>query len=205
MGLYQRFILPRLINCACGLSAVEAQRAQIIPGARGRVLEIGFGSGLNLPFYRADAVVEVVGLEPSAEMLGLARRAASDAPFPVELLSGAAEDIPFEGASFDTVVTTYTLCSVEDPLRALSEMRRVLKSNGQLLFAEHGKAPEASVRAWQNRLNPLWRRIAGGCQLNRDVPQLLEQSGFCVDALDAAYIDGPRPLTFNYRGVASPR
>lgn len=169
------------------------------------MLEIGFGSGLNLPFYRADAVVEVVGLEPSAEMLGLARRAASDAPFPVELLSGAAEDIPFEGASFDTVVTTYTLCSVEDPLRALSEMRRVLKSNGQLLFAEHGKAPEASVRAWQNRLNPLWRRIAGGCQLNRDVPQLLEQSGFCVDALDAAYIDGPRPLTFNYRGVASPR
>lgn len=181
------------------------QRAQIIPGAKGRVLEIGFGSGLNLPFYRPDSVVELVGLEPSEEMLRLARRAASDAPFPVKLLSSAAEDIPLDEASIDTVVTTYTLCCVEDPLSALSEMKRVLKPNGQLLFAEHGKAPEPRVRAWQERLNPLWQRIAGGCQLNRDVPLILKQSGFHIDALDAAYIDGPRPLTFNYRGVASPR
>ena len=205
MAFYQRVILPRLIDFACGLPAVQTQRAQIIPGAKGRVLEIGFGSGLNLPFYRPDTVVELVGLEPSEEMLRLARRAASDAPFPVKLLSSAAEDIRLGEASFDTVVTTYTLCSVEDPLRALSEMKRVLKPNGQLLFTEHGKAPEPRVRAWQERLNPLWRRVAGGCQLNRDVPQLLKQTGFCVHALDVGYIDGPRPLTFNYRGVASPR
>lgn len=169
------------------------------------MLEIGFGSGLNVPFYRPDTVVELVGLEPSEEMLRLARRATSDTPCPVKLLSSTAEDIPLDEASFDTVVTTYTLCSVEDPLRVLSEVQRVLKPNGQLLFAEHGKALEPRVRAWQERLNPLWRRIAGGCQLNRDVPMILKQSGFRIDALDAAYIDGPRPLTFNYRGVASPR
>ena len=202
MGFYGRRVLPHVINLACGVGPVRAQRARIVPEAQGRVLEIGIGSGLNLPFYRPERVAELIGLEPGDEIRRMAERRAAGAGIAVTFLAAGAEAIPLESASVDTVVLTYTLCSIAEAAPAMAEIRRVLRPAGRLLFAEHGRAPDEGVRRWQRRIEPLWRRLAGGCHLSRDVPALIEAAGFAIDRLDTRYLKGPRPMTYNFLGSA---
>lgn len=203
MGVYDRFLLPRLIDCACGIRLIGQQRALLVPGAEGRVLEVGAGSGLNFPFYNRQRVRELLALEPSAELRRMASSTADAASLSVTFLDASAEEIPMDAGSMDTVVITYTLCSIADADKGLAEIRRVLKPNGRLLFAEHGRAPEPAVRRWQDRLTPVWKRIAGGCHLNRDIPGLITAAGFALETLDARYLSRPKAFAFNYRGQAA--
>lgn len=202
MQLYDRYILPHLIDFACGLGEVMKTRAQIVPLAQGRVLEIGIGSGLNLAFYDAGKVSAIVGVDPSAEMQQLARQRAARIAIPVEMIALELGQIQASAASFDSIVCTFTLCSIPDAVAALQEMRRVLKPGGRLLFCEHGLAPDANVVRWQHRLTPYWKPLAGGCHLNRDIPALLEAGGFKVGRLHSGYLRGPKPMTYVYRGWA---
>ena len=179
------------------------QREKLVPLASGRVLEVGMGSGLNLPFYDARQVTKVWGLEPSPEMSKMASAGVEAVAFDVEFVSAAGEQIPLDSESFDTVLMTFTLCTIPDAERALKEIARVLKRGGQLLFCEHGAAPDAGVRRWQNRIDPLWRRLAGGCHLNRDIPGLIRRGGFEITRMDTMYIPGWRPASFNYWGAAA--
>jgi ubiquinone/menaquinone biosynthesis C-methylase UbiE len=202
VSFYGRRILPRLIDFAMRQKRLGRLREELVGRARGRVLEVGIGSGRNLPFYRRDLEV-LLGLDPSPELLRMARTHAVWAHFPVELNAGGAEQIPLDDHTVDDVVMTWTLCSVADPLRALAEIRRVLRPGGSLLFIEHGQAPEPRVRRWQDGLTPLWRRLAGGCHLNRRVDRLIEQSGFRIAELETGYlVKGPRFATYHYRGRA---
>ena len=205
MGLYERYILPRLIHLACSAEPATRQREKLVPKARGKVLEIGIGSGLNLPFYDPAAVAEVWGLDPSQEMLEMAAEAAERAGVDVELVRAGAEEIPLEGGSFDTVLLTYTLCSITDVDAALGEILRVLKPGGRLLFCEHGAAPDPGVRRWQDWITPVWRRVGGGCRLNRDIPELIRSGGFEITEMEQTYLPGWRPGSFNYWGSALAR
>jgi ubiquinone/menaquinone biosynthesis C-methylase UbiE len=204
MGFYSKYILPRATCFACSLKPTRMQRGQVVPLARGRVLEIGIGSGLNLPFYAPGKVEYLWGLDPSRENWALMEGRRAPVDFDVEFLEASAEAIPLHDASVDCVLMTYTLCTLPAVRPSLEEMRRVLKPGGQLIFCEHGAAPDASVRRWQNRLNPLWQRMAGGCNLNRTVPELLVQGGFTIQELETGYIPGWKPVSFNYRGIARP-
>jgi ubiquinone/menaquinone biosynthesis C-methylase UbiE len=194
-GLYNRYVLPRLITAAMGNRRLTPYRERLLAEAEGRVLEIGAGSGVNLPFYGARAT-EVLGLEPHPKL----RSMASSRGF--RLVQGSAEAIPLERASVDTVVTTWTLCSIPDIEVALREMRRVLRPGGRLLFVEHGLAPDAGVRRWQHRLTPVWKRIGGGCHLDREIHQLIREAGFTMERIETGYMAGPRPVTFMYEGCA---
>lgn len=202
MGLYERFVLPKLVNLACRTSTVTRQRQKIIPKATGTVLELGFGSGLNIPFYEAAQVRRVLALEPSREMWSMAAESVQAAPFQVEHLEASAEEVPLGDASADTIVATYTLCTIPDLAVALREIRRVLKPSGVLVFCEHGAAPDEDVRRWQDRLNPVWSKLSGGCNLNRPIPALLEEGGFRIQEMDTMYLPGWRPVNFNYWGTA---
>lgn len=204
MSFYEQRILPRLINFACGTEFITRQRRKLIPLAHGVVLEIGFGSGLNLPFYDRTRVSRLLGVEPSEKLREMSLRNADDL-LPLELIGPSGEAIPLTDKSVDTVVSTYTLCTIADVETALKEIRRVLKPEGVLLFCEHGLAPDPGVRRWQDRVNPLWRPLAGGCNLNRDVPKLLHAAGFKLDRLKQGYLPGPRLMTFNSAGSARPR
>ena len=196
-------VLPVLIEPACRSHAILAERKRWVPQASGDVLEVGVGSGLNLAFYDPAHVSSVIGLDPSAPLLERARVRASAAAVAVELVEGDAQRLPFDSARFDSVLMTYTLCSIPDPARALQEIRRVLRPGGQLVFVEHGRAPDASTYRWQRRLTPLWRRIGGNCHLDRDVARELGAAGFASEDLAADYSDdGPRWLSFTYQGVA---
>ena len=184
---------------------VTRHRARIIPAARGRVLEIGIGSGLNLPHY-GPAVSSVDGIDLSPQLLAIASKAVVGRHFPVTFHAESAEALPFDDNSFDTVVSTWTLCSIADWASALAEVRRVLKTDGSMLFIEHGRAPDASVARWQDRLTPIWRRCAGGCHLSRDIAAMVRGSGFRLETLETGYIiKGPRVLTWHYEGVAYSR
>ena len=205
MRFYDRFILPKLLHFACGLKPVRRQREKVVPHARGRVLEIGIGSGLNLPFYDSTKVTRLWGLEPSLEMRRVAERATHRVGFEVELIGLSAEEIPLEDDAVDTVLITYTLCTIVEHEPALREMSRVLKPGGELMFCEHGAAPDDGVRRWQDRLNPIWKRVGGGCNLNRPIPDLIERAGFEVTNLETMYIPGWRPASFNYWGTAMPK
>jgi SAM-dependent methyltransferase len=203
MGLYRKHVLPRLVDGLCGVGALSALRAEVVPRAAGRVLEVGFGTGLNLPWYDPARVERLFALEPAAEMLARARARSAAARFPVETLALEGERIPLAAASVDSIVVTFTLCTIADPAAALAGMRRVLRPGGRLLFCEHGRAPDAAVAAWQRRVNPLWRRAFGGCHLDRDVPGLLAAAGFRAETLEAGWIaGGPRIASFFYRGSA---
>lgn len=200
MAFYHDHIVPHLVNLAMRNRLLKAYRERIVGIAEGRVLEIGIGSGLNLPFY-TDRATGILGLEPHPRLLAMASQKLNRR---TRLIEGSAESIPLDDASIDTVVTTWTLCSVPDIARALAEMRRVLKVGGQLLFVEHGLAPEEKVRRWQHRLNPVWKRLAGGCHLDRPIAELVEDAGFRMKRLQTGYMQGPKPMTFMYEGVASP-
>lgn len=203
MGIYQKYLLPRIVNFTCSLKPTMKQREKIVPLAEGRVLEIGIGSGLNLPFYTPGRVKHLWGLDPSQEMWALAQKKLGILDFDVEFIEAPAEDIPLDDGSADTVLITYTLCTIPDVGAALEEARRVLKSDGSLVFCEHGLAPDESVRRWQNGLNPLWTRVAGGCNLNRPISTLIKQAGFRIRGMDTMYIPGWKPASFNYWGTAN--
>ncbi|GIX26893.1 class I SAM-dependent methyltransferase [Pelomicrobium sp.] len=203
MSFYDKWILPRLTDLAMRNKEATRYRAQLLPQARGVTLEVGVGSGLNLPFY-GPQVDRLYAVDPSEELLRMAEKKVRGAPFPVELLARSAEEIPIDDRSIDTVVTTWSLCSIPNPLKALAEMRRVLKPGGVLLFAEHGLAPEASVQRWQRRLNPLWNKLAGGCNLDRKMDELVRGAGFRILELATEYAKGPRPMSYIYFGRAAP-
>ena len=203
VSFYGRLILPRLLDRAMRSKEITAERAKLVPRATGVVIEIGIGSGLNLPYY-GRGVERLVGVDPSATLLAMTRERARAARFAVAMIEASAESVPLASGMAETVVTTWTLCSIRDAARGLAEMKRLLKPGGRLLFIEHGRAPDAGVRAWQDRITPVWRHLAGGCHLNRDIPGLLGTAGFRIDALDASYGDvGPRPFAFLYRGSAA--
>jgi ubiquinone/menaquinone biosynthesis C-methylase UbiE len=203
MSFYRRHVLPYLLHLAMRQKQLMPFRRRVIGAAEGRVLEIGIGSGLNMPLY-GPSVRSVIGLEPSPELLRMARKRAAAAPVPVELVEASAEALPLDPGSFDSVVTTWTLCTIPDAGRALAEIRRVLKPGGALLFVEHGRAPEPGVAWWQDRLDPLWSRVAGGCHLNRKIDDLISASGFRIDAMTNVRLPGPRTHTFLYEGCARP-
>ena len=203
MGFYREQIIPYLVHRSMRQEALVAYRERVVSGAVGRILEIGIGSGVNLRYY-GDRAEHVIGLDPSAKLLAMADAADRRTSLSVELVKGSAEMIPMEDKTIDTVLTTWTLCSISDVNRALSEMRRVLKPNGRLLFVEHGLSPDNKVRRWQNRLNPVWKRVAAGCHLNRAIAQLIEVAGFRIERVDTGYMKGPRPMTFMYEGYAKP-
>ena len=202
MNLYDQHVLPHLIDFACGMGAVMKTRAQIVPQAEGRVLEICIGSGLNLSFYDPAKVSVIVGVDPSAAMQKLARQRAAQISIPVEMIALELGQIQAADASFDSIVCTFTLCTIPDAMAALQEMRRVLKPGGKLLFSEHGLAPDLPVVRWQHRLTPLWKPFSGGCHLNRDIPALIRAGGFSIGQLDSSYLKGPRPMTWVSRGWA---
>jgi ubiquinone/menaquinone biosynthesis C-methylase UbiE len=201
MGFYADRVLPYLVNLAMRNRRLVPYRERVISGAEGRVLEIGIGSGLNLPFYPRQ-VRDILGLEPAPRLIAMAQRIADCSSFPVTLIEGTAESIPLDAKVIDTVVTTWTLCSIPQADRALSEMRRVLKPGGKFLFVEHGLAPEERVRKWQDGLTPAWKRIGGGCHLNRPMRDLIESNGFAISRLETGYMRGPKPMTFMYEGSA---
>lgn len=203
MGLYARYVFPRILDRVMRQEPIRRQREKVVPRARGHVLEVGVGSGLNLPHYDRAKVASLRALDPSPALCRLARERADAAGIHVELLSASAEEIPLEDASVDTVVITYTMCSIPAVDRALAEMRRVLRPEGVLLFSEHGRAPDSGVVRWQDRLNPVWRRISGGCNINRAIPELLAAAGFRLE-VDSMYLPGPRLMTFTYWGTATP-
>jgi len=202
MSLYGDWLLPHLTHGVCAGHLFAAQRAQLVPEASGIVLEIGFGSGLNLPFYDPSRVDQLFALEPSATSLRLAAWRIAAAGFAIETLPVSATAIPLPDASVDTVLVTFTLCTIPELLPALAEMRRVLRPSGRLLFCEHGLAPEAAVQRWQKRLDPVWSRFAGGCHLNRAIPDLLVAGGFTIKNLQAGYISPWRAGSYVYRGSA---
>jgi len=202
MNWYDQHILPWLIDIACGLPMVQARRWALVPQAKGRVLEIGMGTGRNLPFYDRSRITQLVGVDPALQMHRLAQRRSARAGLDVDLVGLSAERLPLPDESFDTVVCTYTLCSIPDPAAALHEVRRVLKPGGQFLFCEHGRAPDPALARWQERIEPLWSPLAGGCQLTRDVPALLRDAGLNA-SMEQGYISGPRVLTYHYWGQAN--
>jgi ubiquinone/menaquinone biosynthesis C-methylase UbiE len=203
-SFYDRHIMPRLIACACSAEPIAKQRAKVVPRARGRVLELGVGGGLNLAFYDPARVSQVVGVDPSAELRERAGRAPRPVGLAVDVREGAAEALPFEDASFDSIVCTFTLCTVASPAAALAEARRVLRPGGRFLFCEHGLAPDAGVQRWQRRIEPIWKPIAGGCHLTRAVTASIEAAGFSMEDRETMYLPGaPRIFGWNEWGAAT--
>ena len=202
MSFYEDRILPKMINLACTGKPTRKQREKIVHRAYGDVLEIGFGGGLNLPYYDRDNVRRVFGLEPSAGMRRSAEPMLEASDIDVELIDLPGEEIPLDNNSVDSILVTFTLCTIPDAVAALRGMRRVLKPDGHLFFCEHGKAPDRSVRRWQDRLNPAWRRLSGGCNMNRDIPALLKEGGFTIEDDNRMYIPGIRALSYNFWGAA---
>ncbi len=205
MSLWSDRVLPFLIEKACRSTTILEERKRWVPRAHGEVLELGVGSGLNLAFYDRARVSQVTGIDPSAALLARAQPRAESAPVPVELVRAPAEDLPFGDHSFDSAVVTYSLCSVDDPARALAEVRRVLRPGGELIFVEHGLSSDPGMGRWQHRITPVWRRIGGGCHLDRDHTENLRRAGFSLDELTAGYTEGARFLSYTYEGIARPR
>ena len=199
MSFYDKYILPSFLNCACGTKPMQYQRKKIVPLAKGDVLEIGIGSGLNLPFYDLDKINKIWGLDPSEELNAMAKKVAKD--IDTDLVIGGAEEIPLPENSIDTILLTYTLCTIPKVKDSIKEIERVLKPSGSMLFCEHGLAPDEKVAKWQQRLNPYWKKIAGGCNLNRDIPKIIQDSSFKITKLETMYLPStPKFAGFNYWG-----
>ncbi len=203
MSFYRDHVVPHLLNAVMRHPEMQPYRHRVVGAATGRVLEVGMGSGLNFALY-PQGVTEIIGLEPGHKLVALARRNAGKAPAPVSFLETGAETIPLESGSVDTVVMTWVLCHVPQESQAVQEIRRVLKPGGQLLFVEHGRAPEAGVSKWQDRLTPAWKRLAGGCRLNLSPDQLVTGGGLRLDRLATGYMKGPKPMAYMYEGRAVP-
>jgi len=203
LGFYNKYILPKFLNCACGSKPINFQREKIVPLAEGMILDIGIGSGLNIPFYNKSKIDYVYGLDPSDELLKIAKTIAKKNEFEIEFLQCGAEAIPLPDNSIDTVLITYTMCTIQDVELSNKEIMRVLKPEGQLLFIEHGLAPDKNVVKWQRRINPIWNKIAGGCNLNRDIPKLITSSGFKILNMEEMYLPStPKFAGYNYWGIA---
>jgi ubiquinone/menaquinone biosynthesis C-methylase UbiE len=203
MNVYEKYCLPHFINCLCSLRAIARQRQKVVPLADGRVLEVGMGSALNLPYYDPEKVEFIWGLEPSEEMRKTACKNLRRTSIDVKWIASPASEIPLDNGVVDTVLLTFALCTIPDWRTALCEMHRVLKPDGKLIFCEHGAAPDVSIRKWQSRITPLWKSIAGGCHLDRPIPEYLEQAGFRVVTMESGYVRGvPRIAGFNYWGTA---
>jgi ubiquinone/menaquinone biosynthesis C-methylase UbiE len=201
VGFYRQIVVPRLIDFAMRNKDAARCRSEIVPQARGEVLEVGIGSGFNLRFY-SNQVTRIRGVDPSKKLLEMAQKRANAVMIPVDLLNASAEELPLANQEVDTVVMTWSLCSIPKPEAALAEMLRVLKPGGDLLFVEHGRSSDPSVRAWQDRINRPWRAFAGGCNLNREVDHLISAAGFRILEMNKSYLPGPKPFTFTYRGSA---
>lgn len=202
MGFYTKYIIPRLVEAAMKNPDAMRLREAWVPKAQGRVLEIGIGSGLNLPYYSRE-VQKIFGVDPSFELERIARgRVGPESPEVEFLCQRADERLPFDDASMDTLVMTWTLCSIPNPGRALEEMRRVLRPDGRLIFIEHGRAPDARIARWQDRLTPFWERFTSGCHLNRKADELIQDAGFEITDLKTSYLPGPRIMTYTYEGLA---
>ena len=205
MSFYEKYILPRFLNCACASEPITYQRKKVVPLAEGKILEVGIGSGLNLPFYNKSKIIEIWGIDPSEELNAMAKRVSTEENINVKFITSSAEDIPFPNNYFDTVLITYTMCTIPSVLKANEEMRRVLKSGGKMIFCEHGVSPDESIKKWQKRLNSIWGKIAGGCNINRDIPMLIKSSGFKIVMMDEMYLPKtPKIAGYNYWGYATP-
>ena len=203
MSLYEKYVLPKFLNCACGSKPVSYQRKKVVPLAEGKVLEIGIGSGLNLPFYDKAKIDEIWGLDPSEQLSEMAKQVADEESMEVKFISSGAEDIPLPDNYFDCVLVTYTMCTIPEVQRANQEIRRVLKDGGKMIFCEHGEAPDQNIRKWQNRINPFWGKLAGGCNINRKIPSLIQDSGFDIIEMEAMYLPNtPKIAGYNYWGYA---
>jgi len=203
MSLYEKYVLPKFLNCACGSKPVARQREKVVPLAEGKVLEIGIGSGLNLPFYDKTKVDEIWGLDPSEELSEMARAVAIQEGMEVNFISSGAEEIPLPDDHFDSVLITYTMCTIPEVIRANTEIRRVLKNQGKMIFCEHGVAPDDNIRKWQKRINPFWGKIAGGCNIDRNIPSLIQDSGFDIIEIEEMYLPNtPKIAGYNFWGYA---
>jgi|TARA_B000000437_G_scaffold16222_1_gene12018 ubiquinone/menaquinone biosynthesis C-methylase UbiE len=205
MSFYEKYILPRFLNCACASEPITYQRKKVVPLAEGKILEVGIGSGLNLPFYNKSKIEEIWGIDPSEELNAMAKKVAIKEDINVNFITSSAEDIPFPNDYFDTVLITYTMCTIPSVLQANKEIRRVLKHNGKMIFCEHGVSPDENIKKWQKRLNSIWGKIAGGCNINRNIPVLIKSSGFKIVEMDEMYLPKtPRIAGYNYWGYAKP-
>ena len=203
MSFYDKYILPHFLNCACGTKPIQYQREKVVPLATGLVLEIGIGSGLNIPFYNTAKVTRVLGLDPSEELNRMARKVAEEKGLAVEFILGGAEAIALPDNHVDTVLVTYTMCTIPQVAEANKEINRVLKPKGKLIFCEHGLAPDANIAKWQNRIDPYWGKIAGGCHLNRNIPALISAAGFTIESMEQMYLPStPKFAGYNYWGTA---
>ncbi|MEP3225000.1 MAG: class I SAM-dependent methyltransferase [Parasphingorhabdus sp.] len=204
-NFWEKHAVPRIIKFACSQPAVMKDRSEVVPKAKGHVLELGCGGGINLQFYDRTKIDKLTGLDPSAELLDYTRSEAQDRGFDMEILNGIGEAMPFEPDSFDTILTTFTLCSVQDGKQVLNEMRRVLKPGGKILFLEHGRAPDKGPEKWQQRIEPMWKHIAGGCHLHRPVSKLFTAEGFALQEEGGHYAPKtPRWLGWMEFGEARP-
>ena len=201
MNLYEKYLLPRVVSCVCGLQPMMRQRAKVVPLAKGTVVELGIGSGLNIPYYDKNLVTHLIGIDPTPHTKKL-NRTLELSTISSEMIFESAETLAMEDDSIDTIVTTYTFCTIPELRKTLSECRRVLKDQGSLIFIEHGLAPDAKVQRTQNKINPYWKKIAGGCHLNRDIPLLMNKEGFQIPKLESMYLPGWKPATWNVWGVA---
>ena len=203
-SLYNKYLLPKILDVCCSTKPIKYQRNKIVPHAKGVVLEIGIGSGLNLPFYNGSTVKKIYGLDPSEELNEIARKNASSTQLDIDFIISGAEEIKLPSNSVDTVLITYTLCTIPEFNSALKEIKRVLKNDGIMLFCEHGLAPDTNVKKWQNRINPLWGKLFGGCNINRNIPHIIQDSGLNIKKLEQMYLPStPKIVAYNYWGVAS--
>ena len=201
---YENYVLPKLLDTCCSTKPINYQREKIVPNASGTVLEIGIGSGLNIPFYNISKIDKIYGLDPSIQLCKKAIKKAKEINMNIDFLFEGAEEIKLKSNSIDTVVITYTLCSIPNPMDALKEIKRVIRSDGNILFCEHGIAPDIKVSKWQNRINPIWGKLFGGCNINRDIPSIIANSGFKVQNLEQMYLPStPKIVGYNYWGSAS--
>ena len=203
MSLYDKYVLPKFLNCACGSNPVSRQRQKVVPLVEGKVLEVGVGSGLNLPLYDKSKIDELWGLDPSEELSDMAGKLADRENIVVNFISSGAEEIPLPDSYFDSVLITYTMCTIPEVARANKEIKRVLKRGGKLIFCEHGEAPDENIRKWQKRINPFWGKLAGGCNINRKIPSLIQNAGFEIVEMEEMYLPKtPKIAGYNYWGYA---
>ena len=202
--LYERHVLPKVLDACCSTKPINYQRNKIVPYAKGKILEIGIGSGINIPFYDKANVEKIYGLDPSEELNNIAQKKAINNNLEIDFLLNGAEEIPLPSNSMDTILITYTLCTIQDLESSLKEIRRVMKDDAVMLFCEHGIAPDANIIKWQNRVNPLWGKLFGGCNINRNIPEIIQSSGFTLNSLDQMYLPStPKIVGYNYWGKAT--